>query len=89
MSKLCATLGDVLSRKLSAFRIPFCNCSIHVGHIEFDNKLLVLMQWAWNYLTRKRGARLITGEDLLPVVHGHQEPTDSTSAQAGGAAPQA
>ncbi|MBW4640163.1 MAG: NAD(P)/FAD-dependent oxidoreductase [Gloeocapsa sp. UFS-A4-WI-NPMV-4B04] len=30
--------------------------------IEFDNKLLVIMQWAWNYWTRKRGARLITGE---------------------------
>ncbi len=31
--------------------------------IEFDNKLLVLTQWAWNYFTRKRGARLITCED--------------------------
>ena len=34
--------------------------------IEFDNKLLVLIQWAWNYITRKRGARLITEEDTLP-----------------------
>ena len=33
--------------------------------IEFDNKFLVLMQWAWNYFTRKRGARLITGEEPL------------------------
>ncbi|HSH02376.1 MAG TPA: NAD(P)/FAD-dependent oxidoreductase [Anaerolineae bacterium] len=31
--------------------------------IEFDNKILVLVQWAWNYWTRKRGARLITGLD--------------------------
>ncbi|MBW4619700.1 MAG: NAD(P)/FAD-dependent oxidoreductase [Cyanosarcina radialis HA8281-LM2] len=31
--------------------------------IEFDNKLIVLMQWGWNYFTRKQGARLITGED--------------------------
>jgi len=23
----------------------------------------VLFQWAWNYLTRKRGAQLITGKD--------------------------
>jgi NADH dehydrogenase len=37
---------------------------IHISYlIEFDNKVLVLTQWAWNYLTRKRGARLITGED--------------------------
>src|SRR6266849_5524102 len=30
--------------------------------VEFDNRLLVLMQWAYNYFTRNRGARLITGE---------------------------
>jgi NADH dehydrogenase len=29
--------------------------------VEFDNRLLVLVQWAWNYLTWNRGARLITG----------------------------
>ncbi|MCG9892800.1 MAG: NAD(P)/FAD-dependent oxidoreductase [Thermosynechococcaceae cyanobacterium MS004] len=33
--------------------------------IEFDNKLLVLLQWGWNYFTRQRGARLITGEATL------------------------
>jgi NADH dehydrogenase len=32
--------------------------------IEFDNKLLVMVQWGWNYFTRGRGARLITGEAL-------------------------
>jgi NADH dehydrogenase len=36
--------------------------------IGFDNKLLVLFQWAWNYLTRKRGAQLITGNDPFPLV---------------------
>ena len=36
--------------------------------IEFDNKLLVLIQWAWNYFTRKRGARLITGKDPFPLI---------------------
>ena len=36
--------------------------------IEFDNKLLVLTQWAWNYFTRKRGVRLITGHDALPGI---------------------
>ena len=30
--------------------------------IGFDNKLLVLFQWAWNYVTRNRGAQLITGK---------------------------
>jgi len=36
--------------------------------IEFDNKLIVLLQWGWNYFTRNRGARLITGEDSLVQV---------------------
>ena len=29
--------------------------------VEFDNRLLVLTEWAYNYVTRNRGARLITG----------------------------
>jgi NADH dehydrogenase len=32
--------------------------------IEFDHKILVLIQWAWNYFTRKRGARLIACDDM-------------------------
>lgn len=35
--------------------------------IEFDNKLVVMIQWAWNYFTFSRGARLITGEANLEV----------------------
>jgi NADH dehydrogenase len=39
---------------------------IHIAYLaEFDNKLLVMFQWALNYFTRKRGARLIT-EDPHP-----------------------
>ena len=30
--------------------------------VEFDNRLLVLIQWAYTYITRNRGARLITGD---------------------------
>ena len=29
--------------------------------VEFDNRLLVLIEWIYNYVTRNRGARLITG----------------------------
>lgn len=35
--------------------------------IQFGNRLLVLMQWAGNYVTRNRSARLITGENPLPL----------------------
>jgi NADH dehydrogenase len=40
--------------------------------IEFDNKLIVMVQWAWSYVTRNRGARLITGEDSLIRVETDQ-----------------
>jgi NADH dehydrogenase len=33
--------------------------------VQFQNRLLVLIQWAWNYFTRNRAARLITGENPL------------------------
>jgi NADH dehydrogenase len=34
---------------------------IHILYlIAFENRLLVFMQWAWNYFTRNRSARLIT-----------------------------
>jgi NADH dehydrogenase len=29
--------------------------------VRFENRVLVLIQWAWNYITRNRSARLITG----------------------------
>jgi len=35
--------------------------------IEFDNKLVVIIKWAWNYFTRNRGARLITGQESSPT----------------------
>ncbi|WP_421656896.1 NAD(P)/FAD-dependent oxidoreductase [Leptothermofonsia sp. ETS-13] len=39
---------------------------VHIYYlIEFDNKLIVLLQWGWNYFTRNRGARLITGKGSL------------------------
>ncbi|HLM79886.1 MAG TPA: NAD(P)/FAD-dependent oxidoreductase [Terriglobales bacterium] len=34
--------------------------------VGFRNRLLVMIQWAWSYLTYERGACLITGSDKLP-----------------------
>ncbi|BCL38456.1 NAD(P)/FAD-dependent oxidoreductase [Nostoc sp. MS1] len=33
--------------------------------IEFDTKILVVFQWAWNYITRNRRSRLITGREAF------------------------
>jgi NADH dehydrogenase len=34
--------------------------------IGFRNRLVVMIEWAWSYLTYERGARLITGSTELP-----------------------
>ena len=34
--------------------------------VGYENRVLVLVQWAWNYFTRNRSTRLIVGEDRLP-----------------------
>lgn len=64
-----AAVADIGFVHLSGFPAWIIWVFVHIRYlIEFDNKLLVLIQWAWNYFTRKRGARLITGEDLLPLL---------------------
>jgi NADH dehydrogenase len=40
-----------------------------INLVGFDNRLLVLLQWGWNYFTRNRSARLITGPSPFPLVH--------------------
>ena len=34
--------------------------------IGFRNRVLVMIEWAWSYLTYERAARLITGDTHLP-----------------------
>ncbi len=38
-----------------------------INLVEFQNRILVFVQWGWNYFTRNRAARLITGENPLPL----------------------
>ncbi len=59
-----AAVADFGLLKFSGFLAWVIWVFVHIGYlIEFDNKMLVLFQWAWNYITRKRGARLITGQN--------------------------
>jgi NADH dehydrogenase len=45
---------------------------IHIAYlIGFSNRLIVLVRWAWSFLTHGRATRLITGGPLLPPI---QEP---------------
>jgi NADH dehydrogenase len=41
---------------------------IHLANIvQFQNRLLVFLQWAWLYISYDRSARLITGDNPLPL----------------------
>ncbi len=64
-----AAVVDLRFIKFAGFPAWLAWIFIHIFYlIEFDNKLLVLLQWAWNYFTRKRGARLITNQEELPPL---------------------
>jgi NADH dehydrogenase len=36
--------------------------------VQFENRVLVLAQWTWNYFTRNRSARLITEDEAARAV---------------------
>ncbi|NER84343.1 MAG: NAD(P)/FAD-dependent oxidoreductase [Leptolyngbya sp. SIO1D8] len=61
-----AAVVDLNWTKLTGFPAWFVWAFVHVLFlIEFDNKLIVMTQWLWNYFTRNQGARLITGRDVV------------------------
>jgi NADH dehydrogenase len=66
--------------KLSGFLGWLAWLFIHLLYlVEFRNRLLVMVQWAWAYFTFQRGARLITG----PMPHlERRTPDDPTEAPA-------
>ena len=58
-----AGVADFGSIKLSGFIAWAAWLSVHIFFlIGFRNRLLVILQWAWAYITFQRGARLITGK---------------------------
>ncbi len=80
-----AAVADLGFARFGGFAAWLVWILIHIMYlVGFDNKVLVFFQWGSNYFTRKRGARLITGEDLMPSItqskkhihydYSHQEP---------------
>jgi NADH dehydrogenase len=56
-----AAVADVARLRFTGFFAWVLWIFVHILYlIEFDNKILVMFRWVWNYLTYKRGARLIT-----------------------------
>jgi NADH dehydrogenase len=58
-----AAVADLGRVKLSGFPAWAAWLGIHIFFlIGFRNRVLVILQWAWAYITYQRGARLITGD---------------------------
>jgi NADH dehydrogenase len=63
-----AAVADLGFVQLSGFFAWLIWLFVHLLYlVGFQNRLLVLMQWAWNYITRNRSARLVTGESPFPL----------------------
>lgn len=57
-----AAIADLGVIKLSGFIAWMIWLYVHLRYlVEFESKILVLFQWGWNYFTRNKSARLITG----------------------------
>ncbi len=60
-----AAVADFKFLRLKGWSAWFIWTFVHIYYlIEFDNKLVVMVQWGWNYFTHRRSARLITGKYL-------------------------
>lgn len=56
-----AAVADIKGLHVRGFLAWLLWLFVHILYlVEYDNRILVATQWAWNYVTRNRGARLIT-----------------------------
>jgi NADH dehydrogenase len=63
-----AAVADVKGWRFSGYFAWLMWLFIHLFNIvQFQNRLLVLLQWGWSYVTRNRSARLITGPSPFPL----------------------
>jgi NADH dehydrogenase len=75
-----AAVAQIGKWKLSGYPAWLAWLFIHILFlIGFRNRLMVMIQWAWSYLTYERGARLITGSNNLPGWMGAEQPEPATS----------
>ncbi|MFB3916584.1 MAG: NAD(P)/FAD-dependent oxidoreductase [Terriglobales bacterium] len=82
-----AAVGEIRGVRLSGFLAWLAWLFVHIYFlIGFRNRLLVLFNWAWSYLTYERAARLITGtaempshETSLPSFEAKEPPGDEES----------
>jgi NADH dehydrogenase len=63
-----AAVAEIAGLKLSGFIAWLVWVGVHILYlIGFRNRILVMMQWAWAYVTYQRGIRLITGDPTFEL----------------------
>jgi NADH:quinone reductase (non-electrogenic) len=63
-----AAVADLRGLELAGLPAWLLWIFIHLLYIvQFQNRLLIMLQWAWLYISFDRSARLITGENPLPL----------------------
>ena len=63
-----AAVADIRGIRFAGFFAWLTWLFVHLVYlVEFENRVLVMVQWAWSYFTFNRGARLITGDHRLPL----------------------
>jgi NADH:quinone reductase (non-electrogenic) len=63
-----AAVADLHWLRLSGWPAWMIWLFVHLLYIvEFQNRLQILLQWAWLYINYDRSARLITGKNPLPL----------------------
>jgi NADH:ubiquinone reductase (H+-translocating) len=74
-SRAVAVVGRL---RLSGYLAWLAWLLVHIFYlIDFRNRLVVMFNWAWSYITYQRGSRLITGHRLnagAPAVHKRTAP---------------
>jgi NADH dehydrogenase len=80
-SRAVARIGKV---RLSGIIAWLAWLALHIVYlIDFRNRLLVLIDWAWSYFTYQRGSRLITGRRRAAGPNlGEVAATDTTASKA-------
>lgn len=82
-------VADLKFTQMSGFPAWLIWIFVHIYYlVEFDNKLVVMTQWMWNYLTRSQGARLITGLGVLPPIPLPQEEDAANGAASSSGSPE-
>ena len=60
-------VADIRGVRFHGFVAWWLWLALHLFYlIGFQNRVLVIVRWSWSFVTRGRGARLITGDGLAP-----------------------